>query len=105
VKYLSGFILVVFILLSIGCNQYVAIDNYTTFPVPFGHIAKGDSMKEVMQKLGKPIDISHNKRKEVWRYNFAQIGEVFVYFEKGDVVDMQFSNRPKKGCSNCAGYN
>ncbi|MCF7907890.1 MAG: DUF2845 domain-containing protein [Candidatus Omnitrophica bacterium] len=101
-KLLSGISLVVFICLSIGCHQYAAVENYTVFTTPFGPVAKGDSMREVVSRLGNPMNVSNYKRKEVWSYNFEKTGEVFVYFEKGNVIDMQFPNKPKT-CDKCKG--
>ena len=103
-KVLSNFILVIFTCLSIGCHQYIATGNHTAFTTPFGPFRKGDSMREVVSRLGNPIDVSHHKRKEVWRYNFDKTSEVFVYFENGDLIDIQFPNKPKD-CNECKGSN
>lgn len=95
--------LVVFIFGSVACSQYVAYENQTVFSTPFGQITKGDSMKQVVQVLGKPEKVSHYKRKEVWQYNSTKAGKISVYFEKGNVVDIQSLDRPQKACSCCAG--
>lgn len=92
--------LIIVMLLFSGCYNYSAIDKRINFATPFGYIAKGDSMREVIKLLGNPREVSSYSRKEVWYYDFPQTAELFVYFEKGDVIDVQFPSQFKtsNGC-------
>lgn len=99
-KFLANLSLIAAILLCNSCYRIPAARKGGSFATPFGYIVKGDSMRDVVKLLGNPREVSHYRHKEVWRYNFSQTGELFVYFEKGDVVDIQFSSQPKEsnGC-------
>jgi len=92
--------LIALLFLFSGCYNYSAVETRTNFTTPFGYITKGDSMYEVVKLLGNPREVSHYSRKEVWHYNFPHKGELFVYFEKGDVVDAQFLSQVKAS-GNC----
>jgi len=101
VKVSAKLSLIALILLVGGCYRSPAVSKGRSFTTPFGYIVKGDSMREVVKLLGNPREVNHYRRKEVWLYNFSQTGELFVYFEKGDVVDIQFSSQLQgsNGCS------
>ncbi len=100
-KFLLSFSLVTFLFLFSGCHQYTSRDNYTTFSTPFGYITKGDSMRRVAAILGEPKDVSHYQRREIWRYDLVKTGEVLVYFENGNVINVGFPDQPKSTCSSC----
>lgn len=99
-KFLVKLSLVIAMISVVGCNQCIIKQKPATFSTPFGQITKGDSMSEVIGVLGNPEDISYQGRREVWHYDFTETGEVSAYFEKGDLIDIQFLNQPSE-CVDC----
>ena len=58
------------------------------FETPFGIIAQGDSMAEVVSLLGNPHEVSTYQRREIWHYAFQEEGTLSVYFKEGVVTQV-----------------
>jgi hypothetical protein len=65
-----------------------AAESLTVFSTPYGDIAKGSSMVQVMRVLGNPNKISGLGSDERWHYNFGSGEKLYIYFVNGRVTNV-----------------